>query len=108
MRKNKNSFRQNSQELFLEKLLNQLYPKTYKFVGDGQIFIAGFVPDFIHIKRKKIIEFFGTYWHQHTKEKDKLRLKTYKKYGYATLVIWDTEFDDLAQLKNKIRHFTKK
>ena len=86
-------------ELKLKKMLN---PNEYKYVGDGSLIIGGFNPDFVNINGKKIlIEVFGRYWHNLdiNKERDKQRLKTYKKYGYKTLIIWDDELDNNKELK---------
>jgi G:T-mismatch repair DNA endonuclease (very short patch repair protein) len=63
------------------------------------------IPDFININgQKKIVEFFGDYWHKDI-NRDKIRLKTYKKYGYETLVIWQSELDNMAYVEDKIREF---
>ena len=89
-------------------MINDICLNEYKFVGDGKIFIAGFVPDFININgQKKIIELYGDYWHKDTQEKDKYRIDTFKKYGYDTLVIWEHELKDLEKTRNKIRSFTE-
>lgn len=100
-------FKQNKVEKKLENILNKLYPDIYKFTGDGYTFIGGFVPDFIDFKNKKIIELFGDYWHRNTQERDKLRLETYKKYDYNTLVIWVRELDAPKRLKKKLIRFNK-
>lgn len=101
------SYSQNKMEKQFENFLNIHCKNIYKYVGNGQIFINGFVPDFINKKEKKLIEFFGDYWHKNTKEKDKLRLKTYKKYGYNTLVVWQSEWKhNTKKVINKVKKFT--
>lgn len=98
----------NKPEKLLTKLLNKILSKTYKFVGNGKIFIAGFVPDFINCNgQKKIIELYGDYWHnrEDTKIRDKKRIKTYTKYGYKTLIIWEHELKNLDKVTNKIKAF---
>ncbi|MHA1437862.1 MAG: DUF559 domain-containing protein [Promethearchaeota archaeon] len=98
----------NKKEIYLTKSLNYLFPNEYKFVGDGQFIIGGFNPDFININgQKKIIELFGDYWHNRpgAKERDKLRLKTYKKYGYKTLIIWEKELKKEPLLIEKLRRY---
>lgn len=101
---NGNNFKQNKKEKQLEKILNKLFPKKYKFVGDGKTFIAGFVPDFIDFKNKKIIELFGDYWHnrEDSKKRDKRRLKSYAKYGYKTLIVWEHELENIDKLTEKL------
>lgn len=97
----------NKLETIIDKLLNTLLPNKYKFVGDGTVIFDGLNPDFINIKAKKIIEFYGDYWHNQEsyKIRDKRRLKTYKKYGYKTLIIWEHELKDLDKLNTKILNF---
>lgn len=100
------AYGQNKAEKKLEIFLNILLPNTYKFVGNGKIFIAGKVPDFIHTKKKKIIELFGEYWHE---KSDVLkRKKHFRKYGFKTLIIWLKEMrraETREKLKRKILYF---
>ena len=98
----------NKQEQKLNKILQQLFLRAYKFVGDGKVIIGGFCPDFINVNgQKKIIELFGDYWHtlSGAKEKDKRRLKTYKKYGYETLIVWGSELKNMVELRKKLLKF---
>jgi very-short-patch-repair endonuclease len=91
-----------------EKILSVLLNKDYKYVGDGSFIINGFNPDFINCNgQKKIIELYGDYWHNlpDYKERDKCRIKSYKKYGYKTLIIWEHELKNLRQLNNKLIKF---
>lgn len=71
-----NNLKPNKKEKLLTKLLNKILPNEYKYVGSGKIIIGSFIPDFININgQKKIIEFFGDYWHKNTQEKDKRKIK---------------------------------
>lgn len=94
----------NKKEQLLFKILNQLFPNTYEYVGNGKLWIENFNPDFIDIQNKQIIELYGDYWHNLPgyKERDMKRLKTYKKYGYNTVIIWGKELKDMNTLKRKI------
>jgi G:T-mismatch repair DNA endonuclease (very short patch repair protein) len=97
----------NKPETIIKKLLSKL-SKDYKYVGNGSVIIDGFNPDFININgQKKIIECYGTYWHkrQEVIERDKRRIKSYKRLGYSTLVIWEYELKDLNKVSNKISKF---
>jgi len=95
---------QNKKEKYLEGILNKLYPKEYKFVGDGEVIIGGKCPDFININgQKKIIELFGDYWHRNDNSQDRINL--FKPYGYETLVIWEKELKDMDMLKFRIHKF---
>jgi len=114
----------NKKEQKLLLFLTQILPKKYKFVGDGQVIIGGFNPDFINVNgQKKIIELYGDYWHANPNKysandilfsekmakeiwnKDKKRLKTYSRYGYNTLVIWEHELIDMTKISKKILNF---
>jgi len=98
----------NKSEKLLYKLLQYILPKEYKFVGNGNLIIGSFCPDFVNINgQKKIIEMYGDYWHNLPKQKKshKRRIKTYKKYGYKTLIIWEKELKQFKKLGNKIKRF---
>jgi len=74
-------------------LLQSYFPEEWRYVGDGKVFIAGFVPDFIHKEEDWIIEMNGNYWHSFpkVKERDKEKKEVYRKYGYEVLEIWEDE-----------------
>lgn len=94
----------NKGELRLLEILNFLYPREWKFVGDGQVVIAGKCPDFINVNgQKKIIELYGEHWHKGDDPKD--REAIFSPYGYKTLVIWGKELKYLKSLVNKIENF---
>ncbi|GAH86571.1 unnamed protein product, partial [marine sediment metagenome] len=49
-----------------EKIMINLIKKNnlpFNYVGNGQIIIEGFCPDFLSKNPKQIIEVFGDYWH---------------------------------------------
>jgi len=101
----------NKSEKLLNKMLNQLLPNQYKFVGDGKVILGSFCPDFINCNgKKKIIELYGDYWHNLSdwKKRDKRRLIAYNKLGYKTLIIWEHELKDLTKVKEKILLFHQK
>lgn len=76
----------NCVELELSKILDELFFKSYKYVGDGSFMLGRKNPDFIDETNKKIIELFGKIWH---KDEDELiRIEYFKKLGYDTLVLW--------------------
>ena len=52
----------NKPEKFLIELLEELFPKEWKYVGSGDLIIGRKNPDFVNEKQKKIIEFFGNFW----------------------------------------------
>jgi hypothetical protein len=96
----------NRTELWLEALLEKMYPGEWKFVGDGQMIIAGKCPDYINVNgQKKIIEFWGNRWHEGQNPED--RKNVFKPYGYETLVIWGHELKDMDKLKLTLNNFCK-
>jgi len=99
----------NKIEQVLNKILNYLLPKQYKYVGDGKIVLDGFNPDFIDEKNKNIIELYGDYWHNKPewKERDIRRAISYKRLGYKFLVIWEHEVYDIDILVSKLIKFHK-
>jgi len=104
----------NKPERKLRRILNKLFSKEYKFVGDGKIWIGGKNPDFINVNgQKKLIELFGDYWHSKkiTGLKKKVHRKQrqyhFKKYGFKTCVIWEYELKNIPKLKNKLKKFHK-
>jgi len=85
----------------------------YKYVGNGEKWIAGKNPDFININHeKKAIEIFGSYWHnpkvnpnvpyKYTEEE---RVRRFGKNGWKCLVIWDYELEDEKLALQKVRAF---
>jgi hypothetical protein len=96
----------NKPELFLTGVLNQLYPGEWKYVGDGQVFIAGKCPDFVNVNgQKKIIELFGDYWHRGQDPQD--RENVFKPFGFETLVIWEHELKSFKNLRRKLFNFAE-
>jgi len=97
-------FTPNKQEIKLLKMLETMYPGEWKFVGDGQVIIAGRCPDFINVNgQKKIIELFGDYWHKG--ENPQNRADLFKPFGYETLVIWENEMKYTNSVKDRIERF---
>lgn len=90
----------NKPEKIIKKILHKLFKNRYEFVGNGKFWIKNkiyrFNPDFIDLKNKKIIEFYGDYWHNLPMAiiKDKIRLETYKNNGFDVLILRE------HQLKN--------
>ena len=96
--------KQNKTEKKLEDTISKVLPNEYKFVGHGEVVIAGKCPDFINVNgQKKIIELFGDYWHRD--DIPGAREKIFAEYGYDTLIIWEHEFEDIDRLKMKLNEF---
>lgn len=97
-------------ELYLDFLLQNYFPDEWKFVGDGQVIIGGLCPDFININgKKKIIEFFGKYWHGENAPFNRTeggRKSIFSQFGFHTLIIWDYELIDEEKVIERIRNFS--
>lgn len=100
-----------------EQVLIDLFDRhnlPYKYVGDGALIIYGLNPDFINYNgQKKIIEFFGHYWHQDREdtpyERTEVgRKEVFSRLGYETLIIWDYELQDKTKVLQKLRAFDRK
>lgn len=102
----------NKPEKILIKIMREIN-SGFKYVGDGKYWISdgdcNFNPDFILLKKKKIIEFFGDYWHNIPKNKrrDVKRIVAYKKRGFNTLVIWEHELKNVSDVVFRIKNFMK-
>jgi len=93
-----------------KELIDIIQQNNFPFVytGNGKIIIDRFCPDFIdNDGSKKIIEVFSDYWHNRydVKERDKRRMETYSKYGFKTLIIWQSEINSKEKVIEKIRGF---
>jgi len=98
--------------------LNKMFPGEYKYIGDGKVWIAGKNPDFINVNgQKKIVELFGNFWHgekyrliafgdnSSNKEHEQQRIKHFAKYGYKTLIVWESELGNIPRLRKKLTKF---
>lgn len=111
-----NGTRPNRPEKFLDKLLQKMFPNQWKYVGRGDFFVEGTNknPDFVNTKQKKIIEFFGDFWHGEgrtgipNKQHEQERIDLFDKEGYQTLIIWEHELEDIDLIIQKLREFTIK
>lgn len=83
-----------------ERIMREIIERNtlpFNYMGNGKIWFTwknmNFNPDFLSKNPKHIIEVYGDYWHNlpKNKERDIKRLKTYSKYGFRTLVIWEHE-----------------
>lgn len=95
--------RPNKKEKFLEQVFQE-YNLPYKYVGDGSFILGRKCPDFLNMNGdKKLIELFGNYWHRGQNPEDRINL--FQQYGFETLVIWESELEDLDQLVPKLLTF---
>jgi len=97
----------NKPETIILNLLNEKYPNEWRYTGDGTIWINGKNPDFTNEKDKKLIEFYGEYFHKGGKKEEQNRINIFKPAGYDTLVIWESELKDIDKVKNRINKFVR-
>lgn len=111
----------NKCETIVFKLIEDLYPEQYKYTGDFNFWIGRKNPDFLCLRKKKVIEHFGIWWHgtkitgKSKEDHEKERIEYFKKYGYNCLIIWEDEIksgkslynikNNLNDVKNKIITF---
>ena len=94
----------NNLEKEFNKLLQIICPGDFKYVGNGGLIIDGKCPDFTHVSNPKLIEVFGDYWHKD--EDPQERIDFFKKHGYDTLIIWESElWDEREEVVKKVLMF---
>jgi hypothetical protein len=96
----------NKSETIVLNLLNQIFPKEWKYTGDLSLMINGKNPDFVNKNNNKIIELYGDYWHRNDNPQD--RIDIFKPFGYDTLVIRECELKDINKVIKKIIKFNNK
>lgn len=106
----------NKPEKILDKVLQELFPNQWKFVGDGGLWVISnekcLNPDFVSANgQKKIIEVFGDYWHGVSRTgisnelHEQQRIDCFAHAGYQTLIVWQHEFEDIELLNKKLIEF---
>lgn len=99
---------------FFEKCVQSVITKfnfSYKFVGNGDMWIGRYNPDFISTKDKSVIEVYGSFQKkklQKIKNYEKYRGDYFKKYGFKTLFLNELDIkrsDRDLHLFNKIGGF---
>lgn len=91
----------------LESLFGSLAPDDVKYVGGGDVWIQlpngrSKNPDFL-VGEKKVIELYGDYWHRDDDADEMVEL--YRQAGYDCLVIWESEFNDLESVLDRVANF---
>jgi len=91
------------------------YNLPFKYVGDGSLIIGNLNPDFIHIRKSKVIEIFGRVFHDPEysffqldwKRQPFGRISYYAQFGYDCLIIWDDELENQKKVAEKVRRFSQ-
>jgi len=100
----------NGPETIIGRMLAEIVPNEWAFVGDGKVWIESCNPDFINVNGKKqAIEHFGDYWHgeraRKYQETEEGRTAILAKYGYSLLVIWEHELKHPEAVMLRIKEF---
>lgn len=99
----------NQKEMQLDSILQNHFPKTYEYTGNGKLVIGGMIPDFFNVNgRKDVIELFGDYWHtikNRWKDNELGKIMAYNSLGYRCLVIWEHELKDEQAIVAKVKQF---
>ena len=99
----------NKHEKKLIDIMNDICPDNFEYNGgyEKSFMIERKIPDFIHKSKKKIIEYFGNYWHNLPNRSTEQELKEiYRRNGYECMVIWqDDLFNDTEKIKQDILNF---
>lgn len=98
-----------------EKILIQLFKDlkvNFKYSGDFSYWIDGKNPDFVDEKNKKVIEFFGSYFHdiiisKSRKDHELERINHFKNNGFECLIIWEEELKNIKKVIQRILHFNE-
>ncbi len=104
---------ENKEEAHLNEIIQGIFPEQFLYTSFFKRQIGTFFPDWVHVEKKKIIEFFGCFWHKCREcgfdgplENDTKRLDYYAANGYETLVIWGHELEKGAEyIVNKVGNF---
>ncbi len=96
----------NQPELALAALLKENGYNNYEYTGDRSFWLGRRNPDFTWHEGHKIIEMFGSYWHDESEIEP--RTEHFANYGYKTLIIWDYELDDKTLLLKNLKSFHQK
>jgi GDP-mannose 4,6-dehydratase len=99
------SKRPNKIEKEITDILNFEFKNQFRYVGNRDVFLGNPSknPDWIHVSKNKVIEFFGRHWHEN---EDEQNFKNhYNGCGYDCLIIWEEELRDKNKMVQKIKNF---
>jgi hypothetical protein len=99
------NIRPNNPEKVIHKILSDIFPGKFEYTGDFSFWIGRKNPDFVNKENKLVIEYFGEYYH--SKEEETPRINYFKKFGYKTLIIWESELKT-DYIANRIKKFVER
>ena len=110
---NGRNIKPNKPENLILEILNRLKLLKWKYTGDYSFWINGKNPDFTNENEKKVIEFFGEWWHgkeftgKSEEENELDRIKHFEKEGYKVLVIWENRIKNKEDIERMIIEFNE-
>jgi G:T-mismatch repair DNA endonuclease (very short patch repair protein) len=101
--------RPNMFECAVKRLLDKNFHGLWRYTGNGQKYINGRFPDFIHRKRRIVLLANGIYWHTkrigvpNVPVAEEIECKDYENAGYKVIFIWDYEMKNPKDVVEKIQ-----
>jgi G:T-mismatch repair DNA endonuclease (very short patch repair protein) len=90
------------------RLLDDNFPREWRYVGNGRKYINGRFPDFVHRRKNIVLLANGLYWHTtrigipDVKSAERREREDYRKAGYKVIFIWDFELKNSMDVVSKI------
>ena len=72
----------------------------YKYTGNGQYILMGHAPDFVHLKDRKIVEFYGERWHSPPEEQERIDL--FARADFQVLIVWQREIKPTSDHRKRL------
>ena len=89
----------NNAEMTLFGIMNYL-GLPYKYTGNGQYILMGHAPDFVHLKDRKIVEFYGERWHSPPEEQERIDL--FARADFQVLIVWQREIKPTSIYRKRL------
>jgi hypothetical protein len=89
--------RPSAEELALIPILSK---DGYEHTGDGKFWITwkdgtNHNPDFVDRKSRRVLEYFGRYWHRHQRGQEPQIKAAYKAVGWDCEILWTEDYHRL-------------
>jgi hypothetical protein len=82
-------------------LIPALAKQGYEHTGDGTFWITwmdgtNHNPDFVDRKSRRVVEYFGKYWHRHHRDLEEQFRANYKAVGWDCKILWTEDYHRLV------------
>ena len=73
----------------------------YEHTGDGRFWITwkdgtNHNPDFIDRRGRRVVEYFGKYWHRHQRGQEEVIKQAYREVGWECEILWTEDYHRLV------------